>query len=104
MSWQGWLTLIFAIWLVIASLIPGIVGSKVANIVDFLIVGIVFLITGATTIPKSKAMGWIVLLVGIWLIISALIPGITGSKTGAMTNGLIFGILALILSFFMKKK
>jgi len=104
MSWQGWLTLIFAIWLVIASLIPGIAGSKVANIVDFLIVGIVFLITGATTIPKSKAMGWIVLLVGIWLIISALIPGITGSKTGAMTNGLIFGILALILSFFMKKK
>jgi len=104
MSWQGWLTLIFAIWLVIASLIPGIVGSKVANIVDFLIVGIVFLITGATTIPKSKAMGWIVLLVGIWLIISALIPGITGSKAGAMINGLIFGILALILSFFMKKK
>ena len=104
MSWQGWLTLIFAIWLVIASLIPGIVGSKVANIVDFLIVGIVFLITGATTIPKSKAMGWIVLLVGIWLIISALIPGITESKAGAMTNGLIFGILALILSFFMKKK
>ncbi|HDG61525.1 MAG TPA: hypothetical protein ENG15_00790, partial [Thermotoga sp.] len=55
-------------------------------------------------ISKNKAIGWIVLLVGIWLIISALIPGITGSKAGAMTNGLIFGILNLILSFFMKKK
>ncbi len=104
MSWQGWLTLIFAIWLVIASLIPGIVGSKVANITDFLIVGIVFLITGSTAISKNKAIGWTVLLVGIWLIISAFIPGITGSKAGAITNGLIFGILALILSFFMKKK
>ncbi|MCD6252848.1 MAG: SPW repeat protein [Thermotogae bacterium] len=104
MSWQAWLTLIFAIWLVVASLIPGIVGSRAANIADFLIVGVIFLITGGTTISKNRTMGWIVLLIGIWLVISACIPGITGSKAGAMTDGLIFGILTLILSFFMKKK
>ncbi len=104
MSWQAWLTLIFAIWLVIASLIPGIVGTQGANIANFIVVGIVFIITGATTISKSRTIGWIVLLIGIWLVISACIPGITGSKAGAMTDGLIFGILTLILSFFMKKK
>jgi len=104
LNWQGWLTLIFAVWLVVASLIPGIVGSKAANITDFLIVGVVFLITGVTTISKNRTIGWVVLLIGAWLVISAFIPGITGSKAGAMTDGLIFGILTLILSFFMKKK
>ena len=104
MSWQGWLTLIFSIWLIIASFIPGITGSKVANITDFIVVGIVLLITGSTFMSRSKAISWSVLLIGIWLIISAFIPGITGSKVGALTNGLIFGILSLILSFFMKKK
>ena len=103
MSWKGWLTLIFAIWLIIASLIPAIVGSKAANIADFLIVGIVFLITGSLMLKKSKLGGWIILLSGIWLIIAAFIPGIVGSRYGSMTNGLIFGVIGLIFSFFDKK-
>ncbi len=104
MSWRGWLTLIFAIWLIVASFIPGITGSKTANLVDFLIVGIVFLIAGASMLPTSKLGGWVVLLSGIWLIISAFIPGITGSKGGSITNGLIFGIIGLIFAFFDRKR
>ncbi len=106
MSWRGWVTLIFSIWLIIASLIPGIVSHKGANIADFLIVGLIFLIVGIVTVKsdESKGIGWVTLIIGIWLIISALIPGITGSKGGSMANGLIFGIITLILSFFNKKR
>ncbi len=102
MGWRGWLTLIFAIWLIIASF--ALTSSKTANLVDFLIVGIVFLIAGAFMIPVSKVGGWIVLLSGIWLIISAFIPGITASRGGSMANGLIFGILGLIFAFFDRKR
>jgi hypothetical protein len=52
----------------------------------------------------SKVAGWIELLLGIWLIIAAFIPGITGSKGAALANGLVVGIIALILAFFDRKK
>lgn len=103
MSWKGWLTLVVAIWLIVASFIPGITGSKGANLANFLIVGILFLIPGILMLSTSKLAGWIITLTGIWVIISAFIPGITGSKGAALANGLIFGILALIFSFFEKK-
>jgi len=104
MSWKGWVTLLVAIWLVISAFIPGIVDSQGANLANFLIVGILFLITGIPMLRTSKTAGWIITLVAIWLVISAFITGITGSQTGAMTNGLIFGIIALIFSFFDKKQ
>jgi hypothetical protein len=104
MSWRGWIVLIFSLWLIVASLIPGIVGSKGANIADFLIVGVVLLIAGIFMLGTSKVAGWIELLLGIWLIIAAFIPGITGSKGAALANGLVVGIIALILAFFDRKK
>ncbi|MCD6551707.1 SPW repeat protein [Thermotoga sp.] len=104
MSAKGWIILILAIWLIVSVLIPGISGSKGANLANFLIVGIIFLITGAVSLKDVKIAAWIVLLSGIWLIISAFIPGITGSKGAAITNGIIFGILNLIFSFYLKKK
>ncbi|ACM22721.1 Putative uncharacterized protein [Thermotoga neapolitana DSM 4359] len=66
--------------------------------------GIIFLITGLTSLKDSRVPAWIVLLTGIWLIISAFIPGITGSRGAAIANGIIFGVLDLILSFYLKKK
>ncbi|MDK2785621.1 MAG: hypothetical protein PWQ80_300 [Thermotoga sp.] len=104
MTVKGWITLIFAIWLIVSVLIPGISGSKGANLANFLIVGIIFLITGLTSLKDSRVPAWIVLLTGIWLIISAFIPGITGSRGAAIANGIIFGVLDLILSFYLKKK
>jgi len=44
MSWKGWVTLLVAIWLVISAFIPGIVDSQGANLANFLIVGILFLL------------------------------------------------------------
>ncbi|AJG40666.1 MULTISPECIES: SPW repeat domain-containing protein [Thermotoga] len=104
MTVKGWITLIFAIWLIVSVLIPGISGSKGANLANFLVVGIIFLITGLTSLKDSRVPAWIVLLTGIWLIISAFIPGITGSRGAAIANGIIFGVLDLILSFYLKKK
>lgn len=103
MTWKGWTVLIFSIWLIIAAFIPGIVNSSSANLANFLIAGIVFIAAGLPMLRNSKTAGWIILLSGIWLLISAFIPGITGSKGGAMTNNLIFGILAAIFAFFDKK-
>ena len=104
MGWKGWIALIFSIWLIVASLIPGIVGSKGANLVDFLIVGIVLLVAGIFMLGTSKVGGWIELLLGIWLIIAAFIPAITGSKGAAITNGIVVGILGLIFAFFDRKR
>ena len=103
MSWRGWLALIFAAWLIIAVLIPPIVSSQGANLANFFIVGIVFAIVGIFMMGGSKAAAWTLLISGIWLIIAAFIPPITGSKGGAITNGLIFGILGLVFSFFDRK-
>ncbi len=103
MSWKGWTVLILSIWLIVASFIPAITGSKAANLADFLIVGLVILIAGIFMLKTSKVAGWIELIVGIWLVISAFIPPIIGSKGGALANGLIFGIIALIFAFFDRK-
>ncbi|GAB4307310.1 SPW repeat domain-containing protein [Pseudothermotoga lettingae] len=103
MSWKGWLILLVALWLIVSVLIPNIAGSKGANLANFLITGIIFAAVSAMDLKQTRAVAWIILIVGIWLIISSFIPSITGSKTAAMTNGLIMGIINLILSFFMKK-
>lgn len=103
MSWKGWTVLIFSIWLIVASFIPGIVASKGANIADFVIVGIVLLVAGVFMLGTSKIAGWVELILGIWLLVSAFIPAITGSKVGALINGLVIGIIALIFAFFDRK-
>ncbi|PLV58734.1 SPW repeat protein [Thermotoga sp. KOL6] len=103
MSGKGWVTLIVAIWLIVSVLIPGISGSKGANLWNFLIVGAIFLITGLAALKETR-ISWIVLLSGIWLVVSSFISGITGSKGAAIANGLIFGILNLIMAFYMRKK
>ncbi|PLV57578.1 SPW repeat protein [Thermotoga sp. SG1] len=104
MTVKGWITFIFSIWLIVSALIPGISGSKGANLANFLIVGIIFLITGLTSLKDSRVPAWVVLLTGIWLIISAFIPGITGSRGAAIANGIIFGVLDLVLSFYLRKR
>lgn len=103
MTWKGWTVLIFAVWLIIAAFIPGIVSSSGGNLANFLIAGIVFVAAGIPMLKNAKTAAWIILISGIWLIIAAFIPGITGSKAGAMTNYLIFGILTAIFAFFDKK-
>jgi len=104
MSWKGWLTFVIALWLIVSVLIPGISGSKGANLANFLIVGIVFLAAGLMSVKEFKLPSWLVVIFGVWLIVSAFVPGITSTRGGAIANGLIFGVLNLILSFFMKKK
>ncbi len=125
MSWKGWVVLIVAIWLIIGAFISGFTGggqaaanntqsatntnvnsgsgNHVFSLVNFLIVGIIFVIMGIFMLSSSKTAGWIILLSGIWLIISAFIPGITRSGGASLANGLIFGILTFILAFFDKK-
>ena len=126
MTWKGWTVLIVAIWLIVAAIIAAFIGTapastaannsatstavqqvyggKLFNLTNFLIVGIIFAAIGIFMFTGSKAAAWIVLLSGIWLIIAAFIPSITGSKAGAVTNGLIFGVLVAIFSFFDKKQ
>ncbi|WGS64330.1 SPW repeat domain-containing protein [Marinitoga aeolica] len=104
MTWKGWTVLIFAVWLIIAAFIPGVVGSSSANLTNFLIAGIVFIAAGLPMLRNAnKTAAWIILISGVWLLISAFIPGVTGSKAGAMTNDLLFGILTAIFAFFDRK-
>ncbi|WP_206076353.1 SPW repeat domain-containing protein [Marinitoga lauensis] len=74
MTWKGWTVLIFAVWLIIAAFIPGVVGSSSANLTNFLISGIVFIAAGLPMLKNAnKTAAWIILISGVWLLISAFI-------------------------------
>ena len=125
MSWRGWVVFIVAVWLIIGAFISGFTGNgQVAvnntqnatntttnngsgnylfSLTNFVIVGIIFATMGIFMFASSKTAAWITLLSGIWLIIAAFIPAITKSGSASLTNGLIFGILTLIFSFFDRK-
>jgi len=129
MSWKGWTVLVIAVWLIIAAFISGFSGGNgaVANnttenstnttatkgnmnsvnlfsLTNFIIVGIIFATMGLFMFSSSKVAAWITLLSGIWLIIISFIPAITSSSSASLTNGLIFGILVLIFSFFDRRQ
>ena len=126
MTWKGWTVLIIAIWLIVAAIIAAFIGTapaansensaatsttvpqvyagKTFNLTNFLIVGIIFAAIGSFMLSESKVAAWVTLLSGAWLIIAAFIPAITASKAGAVTNGIIFGGLVLLFSFFDKKQ
>ncbi len=101
--WQDWLNFILGIWLVIAAFIPGITGSQGAALVDYLIVGILVLVF-AIWVARKKAAEWANVIFGIWLIIAAFIPAITGNKTANLWNSLILGILILIFALLAALK
>lgn len=103
MTWKGWVILILSVWLIISAFIPGIVTSSTGNLTNFLVVGILMLIVSFPMFKASKGVASGILIFSLWLIISAFISGITGSKGAAMTNALVVGIITLILSFFNKK-
>ena len=102
MSWKGWVTLIVAMWLIIAAFIPGITGHYGANLANDLIVGIIFAVLGFMMLPAgNKWQGWTIGISGIWMIIASFIPL---GKAGNLWNDLIFGLIVLIVSFFEKKE
>ncbi|MBB6063347.1 hypothetical protein HNP65_001817 [Thermosipho japonicus] len=102
MTWKGWTVLILSLWLIISAFIPGITGSSTGNLVNFLIVGIIMLVVSFPMFRGSRGIATTVLIFSVWLIISAFISGITGSKGGALTNYLIVGIVTLISSIFYR--
>ncbi len=104
MSWKGWVALILGIWLVVAAFIPGMVG--IGNLVNDLVVGIVIAVVGFMMIPSGSAwQGWLIGLIGgVWMIIAAFIPTITGSYTANLWNDLVVGILVVIFSLFERKR
>lgn len=103
MTWKDWTVLILSVWLIVSAFIPGIVNSSTGNLTNFLIVGILMLFVSFPMFKGSKGVAYGVLIFSLWLIISAFISGITGSKGAAMTNALVVGIITLILSFYDKK-
>ncbi len=128
MSWRGWTTLIFALWLIVAAIIIPFIpnnSSSVTNgnnsaatnttatannntnvftLTNFVLVGIIFAAIAIFMFGSSITTASIILISGIWLIVAAFIPSITSSSAAGLTNGLIFGILVTIFSFFDRKK
>lgn len=104
MSWKGWIALILGIWFIVAAFIPGMLGT--GNLINDLVVGIVLAIVGFMMIPSGSTwQGWIIGLVGgVWMIIAAFIPAITGSHTYSLWNDLIVGIIVVIFSLFERSK
>ena len=84
--WQGRISLVVGIWLIISGLISGLQGSF--NMVLF---GLLALIVGFFFLKGWEGM--MSGIIGIWLIISGFVPGFITTQ-----NFIVIGILISIIS------
>jgi len=93
---------ILGIWLMISAIL---LQAAEANIINFLIVGIISAIAGFTLTVKKRGEGWTGAILGLWLIISAFIPLIETLPCKYCNNFLIGTIFIVIgLSKFNKEE
>jgi len=91
--WQGWLSGILGLWSIVAAFV--LTGSKTGNIINDLILGIVWFIAGFTLTKMWN--GWVVGILGIWFVISAFI--FPAAATANFWNDLIVGIIVAVVGF-----
>lgn len=84
--WQGWISFIPGLWLIISGIISGIQGPG-----NMIIVGIITVILGFFL--QRRWEGIINGILGIWLCLCAFIPGLITSP-----NFFITGILIVFIS------
>ncbi|WP_303904668.1 SPW repeat protein [Thiohalomonas denitrificans] len=98
MRWQDWMNLLLGIWLVAAPYLmiydPGFDGIASWN--SYLVGAALVIVTGIDLIKPMPWREWVVLVLGIWLIISAFLLGFLAGNQIALWNGIVTGIVVVI--------
>ena len=88
------------IWLMLSAII---LQTATANIINFLIVGIISAIAGLTLTVKKSIDGWLGAVLGLWLIISSFIPFIETLPCN-YCNHFLIGTIFIVLGLSKMKK
>ncbi|SCZ66879.1 SPW repeat protein [Thiohalomonas denitrificans] len=98
MRWQDWMNLLLGVWLIAAPYLmfydPGFDGIASWN--SYLVGGALVIVTGIGLAKLIPWREWVVLVLGIWLIISGLLLGFLAGNQIALWNGIITGIVVVI--------
>ncbi len=94
--WQCWASFGAGLWLAAISI--SLSRFPLFNTIDDLVVGIVVIILAVWSALRKVFPMWITTGLGIWLVIGAWIPGISGNTIPHLINGLVVGILIMVFS------
>ena len=95
--WQSWINAIIGLWLIVASFT--ITGSRIGNLTNNLIAGIVLLVLGLWAAVANKSwQNWVIAVVGAWMIVAGF--WFPSSHAGNMANSIIAGAVIAIAGFW----
>ena len=98
--WQGIINGILGLWLLVSAFT--IVGSKTGNLLNDLVLGVVFVILGIWAGTSRKSwQNWLIAVIGAWMIIAGL--WFSASSGGNIANDLIAGVIITIAGFWSTK-
>jgi len=100
--WQCWASFGAGLWLAAISI--SLSRFPLFNTIDDLVVGIVVIILAVWSALRKVFPMWITTGLGIWLVIGAWIPGISGNTIPHLINGLVVGILIMVFSAWAGSK
>ncbi len=94
--WQCWASFGLGLWL--AAISVSLSRFPLFNTIDDFLVGIVVIILAVWSGLRRILPMWVTVAIGMWLVIAAWTPGISGNTISHLTNGLIVGILIMVFS------
>lgn len=94
--WQCWTSFGLGLWL--AAISVSLSRFPLFNTIDDFLVGIVVIILAVWSGLRKILPMWVTVALGVWLVIAAWTPGISGNTISHLTNGLIVGILIMVFS------
>ena len=91
------INVIAGIWLIISPYIFGFGGTAIAlnSVIFGIIIGVLALIRTFTPMT-TKWIGWINIVLGLWILISPFVVGFTGMA--ALWNNIILGIIIIVMA------
>ncbi len=97
----SWIVAVGGVWEVLAPFLLGYSGTRNA-LWDAIVVGVLLIILGAWAALASapatvKALNWVNVVLGVWLIIAPFVLAYTGVMA-AMWNDIIVGIIIAVLA------
>ena len=94
--WRCWASFVLGLWL--AAISVSLSRFPLFNTIDDFLVGIVVIILAVWSGLRRILPMWVTVAIGMWLVIAAWTPGISGNTISHLTNGLIVGILIMVFS------
>ncbi|HEX8741182.1 MAG TPA: SPW repeat protein, partial [Casimicrobiaceae bacterium] len=89
--WQDWINLLLGIWLFISPWVVGFEGGQMAASWNAWILGVAIVVFSAIAVSMPQVWEEIInLLLGIWMVISSWIIGVTSRPVE--TNAVIVGL------------